>query len=82
METTTTSRGLRTFDSKESEISSKLSVFIVTNRKLDHKSANYEKVKSVSDRRKILSEKRLCFNWTSAKHRAADYQNETKGLIM
>ena len=30
----------------------------------DHKPADCEKVKSVSDRRKILSEKKLCFNVT------------------
>ena len=47
----------------------------------DHKSADCEKVKSVSDRRKILSEKRLCFNCTGTKHRTADCRSNQKCLL-
>ena len=48
---------------------------------LDHKSADCEKIKTVSDRRKILSEKKLCFNFTGAKHCAADCRNNQKCLL-
>ena len=47
----------------------------------DHKSANCEKIKSVFDRRKILSEKRLCFNRTRTKYCAADCRSNEKCLL-
>ena len=40
-----------------------------------------EKVKSISGRRKILSEKRLCFNCTGTKHRPADCRSNRKCLL-
>ena len=40
-----------------------------------------EKVKSVSDRRNILSEKRLCFNCKDTKHSAADFRSNRKCLL-
>ena len=45
---------------------------------LNHKSTDCEKLKLVSGRRKILSEKILCFNCTSNKHRTADYRSNRK----
>ena len=47
----------------------------------DHKSANCEKIKSVLDRRKILSEKKLCFNSTRTKHCAADCRSNEECLL-
>ena len=47
----------------------------------DHKSAGCEKVKSVSDRRKILSEKRLCPSCTGTKHPAANCRSNRKCLL-
>ena len=42
-------------------------------QKSDHKSADYQTVKTTTERsRKLLSEKKLCFNCTKPKHRAAD----------
>ena len=41
-------------------------------QKTDHKSSECNTVKTVSERRKILSDKKLCFNCTGAKHRAAE----------
>ena len=38
----------------------------------DHKSVNCDKIKEVADRRKYLSDNKLCFNCTEIKHRAAD----------
>ena len=37
-----------------------------------HKSVNCDKIASVGDRKKHLSERRLCFNCTGTRHRAAD----------
>ena len=37
----------------------------------NHKSSNCESVKTVEERRKILSNKRLCFNCTGERHRAS-----------
>ena len=47
----------------------------------DHKSAECENVKSVSNCRKILNKKRLCFNHTGTKHRAADCRSNRKCLL-
>ena len=42
-------------------------------KKSDHKSADYQTVKTTTERsRKLLSEKKLCFNCTKPKHRAGD----------
>ena len=40
--------------------------------KQDHKSVDCKSVTTVDDRRKVLSNKRLCFNCTGNKHRADD----------
>ena len=40
--------------------------------KPDHRSSDCKTAKTVTERRKILSSKRLCFNCTGAKHRAAE----------
>ena len=40
--------------------------------KQDHKSVDCKSVTTVDDRRKVLSNKRLCFNCTGTKHRADD----------
>ena len=40
--------------------------------KPDQRSSDCKTAKSVTERRKILSNKRLCFNCTGAKHRAAE----------
>lgn len=45
--------------------------------KSDHKSSECEAVTTIEERRKILSNKRLCFNCTGEKHRA----NECKSKI-
>ena len=39
--------------------------------KPDHRSSDCETAKTVTERRKILSDKKLCFNCAGAKHRAA-----------
>ena len=41
-------------------------------KKSDHKSADCQTVKTTSERRKLLSKKKLCLNCTKPKHRAAD----------
>ena len=48
---------------------------------MDHKSADREKVKSVSDCRKILSEKILCFNYTGTKYLAAGCRSNQMCLL-
>eukprot|EP00112_Aurelia_sp_Birch-Aquarium-sp1_P013967 Seg299.9 transcript_id=Seg299.9/GoldUCD/mRNA.D3Y31 product="hypothetical protein" protein_id=Seg299.9/GoldUCD/D3Y31 len=45
--------------------------------KSDHKASDCESVKTVEERRKILSSKRLCFNCTGEKHRASDCRSKT-----
>ena len=40
--------------------------------KPDHKSSDCKTEKSVTERRKLLSDKKLCFSCTGAKHRAAE----------
>ena len=40
--------------------------------KAGHKSVECKTVKTISDRRKILSDKKLCFNCTGPRHRATD----------
>ena len=40
--------------------------------KPDHRSSDCKTEKTVSERRKILSDKKLCFSCTGAKHRAAE----------
>ena len=40
--------------------------------KPDHRSSDYKSAKTVTERRKILSDKKLCFNCTGAKPRAAE----------
>ena len=42
----------------------------------DHKAINCDKVVQTEERRKILAEKRLCFNCTGAKHRAVDCKSK------
>ena len=44
--------------------------------KKDHKSTNCKTVAKVEDRKRLLSEKKLCFNCTGVKHRAADCRNK------
>eukprot|EP00112_Aurelia_sp_Birch-Aquarium-sp1_P000365 Seg1032.2 transcript_id=Seg1032.2/GoldUCD/mRNA.D3Y31 product="hypothetical protein" protein_id=Seg1032.2/GoldUCD/D3Y31 len=44
--------------------------------KSDHKASDCESVKTVEERRKILSSKRLCFNGTGEKHRASDCRSK------
>ena len=44
----------------------------VYRKKSDHKSADSQAVKTTSQHRKLLSEKKLCFNCTKLEHRAAD----------
>ena len=43
--------------------------------KQGHKSSECKTVAKVSDRRLILSQKRLCFNCTGSKHRASEYRS-------
>ena len=40
--------------------------------KPDHRSSDCKTAKTVTERRKILSDKKLCFNCTGTKHRAAE----------
>ena len=44
--------------------------------KADHKATDCEQVKTTEDRRKILSQKKLCFNCTGEKHRANDCRSK------
>ena len=46
------------------------------NNKKDHKSTNCKTVAKFEDRKRLLSEKKLCFNCTRVKHRAADCRNK------
>ena len=41
-------------------------------KKSEHKSADCQTIKTNSERTKILSEKKLCFNCATPKHHAAD----------
>ena len=50
-------------------------------KKSDHKTADLQTVKTTSERRKLLSEKKLCFNCTKLKHRAADCRSSKTCLI-
>ena len=50
-------------------------------KKSDRKSADCQTVKTTSERRKVLSQKKLCFNCTKPKHRAADCRNSKTCLI-
>ena len=43
--------------------------------KPDHRSSDCKTAKAVTERRKILSNKKLCFNCTGAKPRAAEYRS-------
>ncbi|XP_022804811.1 uncharacterized protein LOC111342037 [Stylophora pistillata] len=43
----------------------------------DHKSVDCKTVATVDDRRKVLSNKRLCFNCTGSKHRADDFKSRS-----
>ena len=43
--------------------------------KPDHRSSDCKTAKTVTERRKILSDKKLCFNCTGAKHRAVECHN-------
>eukprot|EP00112_Aurelia_sp_Birch-Aquarium-sp1_P007313 Seg1796.10 transcript_id=Seg1796.10/GoldUCD/mRNA.D3Y31 product="hypothetical protein" protein_id=Seg1796.10/GoldUCD/D3Y31 len=42
----------------------------------EHKSAECDKIRSVAERKKHLSTKKLCFNCTGSKHRAADCRSK------
>ena len=42
----------------------------------DHKSVDCDRVKSVRDRKKLLAMRKLCFNRTGAKHRAAECRSK------
>ena len=44
--------------------------------KADHKSTKCNSVTIVNERRKILSNKKLCFNYTGTKHRANECESE------
>ena len=50
-------------------------------KKSDHKPADCQIVKTTSERRKLLSEKKLCFNCTKPKYRAADCRSSKTCLI-
>ena len=41
-------------------------------KKLDHRSSDCKTAKTEAESRKILPDKKLCFNCTGAKHRAAE----------
>ena len=45
--------------------------------KQDHRSVDYKTVVTVGDRKKVLSNKRLCFNCTGSKHRADDCKSRS-----
>ena len=47
----------------------------------DHNSADCVKLKSVSDHRETLRDKRLCFHCTGTKHCAADSSSNRKCLL-
>lgn len=42
----------------------------------DHRSAECGKFPSISQRRRILSDKKLCFNCTGTRHQAQDFRNK------
>ena len=42
----------------------------------DHRSAECQNISSTNERKKILSERRLCFNCTGKKHSAINYTNK------
>ena len=44
----------------------------------EHKSLNCDKVVGVSERKKILGDKRLCFNCTGTRHRAGDCKSHSR----
>ena len=44
--------------------------------KKDHKSSDCKIITKAEDRKKILSEKRLCFHCTGVKHRAAECRSK------
>ena len=50
-------------------------------KKSDHNSADCQIVKATSGRRKLLSEKKLCFNCTKRKHSAVDCRSSKTFLI-
>ena len=63
----------RAYQARQSD--SKLKNCVYCN-KADNKSTNCNSVTSINERRKILSDKKLCFNCTGTKHRANECKNE------
>ena len=53
----------------------------VYSKRSDHKSKDCKTVKKTSERRKLLSEKKLCFNCAKPKHRAADFRSSKTCLM-
>ena len=63
----------RVYQARQSD--SKLKNCIYCN-KADHKSTNCNSVTSINERRKILNDKKLCFNCTGTKHQANECRSE------
>ena len=66
------------FQTKEQKQTARACVYC---EKQGHKASQCEPVKSVEDRRLIISKKKLCFNCTETKHRATDYHRNKLCLI-
>ena len=59
----------RFFNSRQEDYRQRLCVYCTST---SHKSVNCDKIASVGDTKKYLSERRLCFNCTGTRHRAAE----------
>ena len=66
------------FQTKEQKQTTRTCVYC---NKQGRKASQCESVKSVEDRRLILSKKKLCFNCTGTKHRASDCRSNKSCLI-
>ena len=66
------------FQTKEQKQTARACVYC---EKQGHKASQCESVKSVEDRRLILSKKKLCFNCTGTKHKASDCHSNKLWLI-
>eukprot|EP00794_Sanderia_malayensis_P020984 gene20984-biopygen15490 len=49
--------------------------------KQDHKSSDCQQVSTIEERRKILSDKRLCFSCTGTQHRASECRSRSTCLV-
>lgn len=63
----------KTFQAKQQETKSKPCVYCEESR---HRPSDCSKVASVAERKKVLIEKQLCFNYAGTKHKAFECRSQ------